>query len=69
MSKGFRITVESLDDGGSQSMIVSQGDYMLIPFEPCHLHYTQRSANGTVQLTLKGHSPQWAAKADGDSHA
>lgn len=65
MSNGFRVTVESLDDGESQSMVVSEGDYMLIPFAPCHLHYTQRSANGTVQVTLKGHSPQWAARVGG----
>lgn len=56
--KGFRVTVEDLDCGESQSMIVSEGDYMLIPFAPCHLEYTQRSANGTVQITLRGHSPR-----------
>lgn len=56
--KGFRVTVEDLQTGTKQAMTVQPGDYMLIPFAPCYLHYTQRSANGTVQVTLKGHAPQ-----------
>lgn len=57
MSKGFKVTVEDLDRGESQSMVVASGDYMLIPFEPCHLHHVQKSGT-TVQLTIKGHAPQ-----------
>jgi hypothetical protein len=57
VSKGFRVTVEDLDRGESQSMVVAAGDYMLIPFEPCHLHHAQKSGT-TVQLTIKRHSPQ-----------
>lgn len=68
MSKGFRVTVEDLDHGGSQSMVVGEGDYMLIPFAPCYLHYTQRHGNGTVTVTLKGHSPRPVESAkDGES--
>lgn len=58
MSKGFRVTVEDLDNGQKQSMVVGEGDYMLIPFAPCYLDGAQRHKNGTVQLTIKGHSPQ-----------
>ena len=65
MSKGFRVTVEDLDNGETQSRIVGEGDYMLIPFAPCYLHYTQRLGGGTVQVTLKGHAPQ--AVKDGGS--
>jgi hypothetical protein len=57
MSKGFKVTVEDLDNGETQSMIVHPGDYMLIPFAPCYLHHTQASANGTTVLTLKDHRP------------
>lgn len=57
MSKGFKVTVEDLDNGGTQSMVVYPGDYMLIPFAPCYLHHTQASANGTIVVTLKSHSP------------
>lgn len=60
--KGFRVTVEDLDTGDNQTMVVHAGDYMLIPFDPCHLHYTQRHASGTVQITLKGHAPQGKAE-------
>lgn len=58
MSKGFRVTVEDLDSGDTQSRVVGEGDYMLIPFHPCYLDGTMRHANGTVQLTIKGHSPR-----------
>ena len=58
MSKGFRVTVQDLDIGDTQSMVVSEGDFMLIPFAPCYLHHTQKSANGTVVLTVKDHQPR-----------
>lgn len=57
MTEGFKVTVEDLKTGEKQAMVVSEGDYMLIPFAPCDLHYTHRSVNGTVQVTLKDHRP------------
>lgn len=57
MSKGFRITVEDLNRGESQSMVVGEGDYMFIPFEPCYLAHVQKMGKGTYQLTVKGHAP------------
>lgn len=57
MTAYFRVTVEDLETGDKQVMQVAEGDYMLIPFEPCYLDHTQRSARGTVQLTLKNHRP------------
>lgn len=59
MSNGFRVTVEDLDNGGTQSMLVGAGDYILIPFEPCHLANVQQyPGKGTVVLTIKDHKPQ-----------
>lgn len=58
MSAGFRVTVEDLDTGEVGVRTVHEGDFILIPFDPCYLSATSRYANGTVQLTLKGHSPQ-----------
>lgn len=58
---GSRITCEDLETGDAQTMIVQAGDYMLIPLAPCYLDSFQRHANGTVQLTIKGHSPQGSA--------
>jgi hypothetical protein len=55
--RGFRVTCEDLATGQTQTMDVVAGDYMLIPFAPCHLHHTQRHANGTAILTLKDHRP------------
>lgn len=57
MSRGFKVTVEDLDSGETQSRVVYEGDYMLIPFAPCYLHHTQASANGTTVVTLKDHRP------------
>lgn len=58
MSKGFRVTVEDLDLGVTQSKVIGEGDYIFIPFAPCRLDGVVRHANGTVQLTIKGHSPR-----------
>jgi hypothetical protein len=57
VSSGFRVTVEDLETGEKQSRVVSEGDYMLIPFAPCYLHSAQRYGNGTVSVTLKGYAP------------
>ena len=64
MSGGFRVTVEDLDRSESRSMIVYPGDYMLIPFAPCRLEHVQRTAGGTVTLTLKLHRPLFPARRD-----
>lgn len=58
MSKGFLITVEDLDTGETRSKVVGEGDYLLIPCAPCYLDGVQQYNNGTVQLTIKGHSPR-----------
>jgi hypothetical protein len=63
MADGFRVTVEDLKTGEKQAMVVAEGDYMVIPFAPCYLDRTNRSSNGTVQITLKGHGPKGPAKA------
>lgn len=62
-AKGFRVPVEDLESGDTKTMIVQAGDYMLIPFAPCHLSGRVMHANGTVQLTLRNHRPQGPAEA------
>lgn len=69
MTAGFRVTVEDLASGKAQSMVVYEGDYMLIPFAPCHLTHAQRSSNGTVQITLKDHAPRRPARVEASSEA
>ena len=67
MSNGFRVTVEDLATGQKQSRVVTEGDYMLIPFAPCYLHTAQRYGNGTVMVTLKNHAPRGIGQeASGD---
>lgn len=61
--KGFRVTVEDLESGEVGVMLVSPGDYMVIPFGPCRLEGIQTWDNGTVQLTLKDHRPERAREA------
>jgi hypothetical protein len=55
---GFRITVEDLENGEKQAMVVYPGDYILIPFEPCYRAQVQAyPTTGTHVITIKGHSP------------
>lgn len=58
---GFRVTVEDLATGDTQSMICAPGDMMLIPFAPCYKHSSQHHANGTTIITVKDHHPQFKA--------
>lgn len=63
MASGFRVTVEDLETGETQTKIVQAGDYMLIPFEPCYLAGAQQyPKSGTVVLTIKDHRPQKAGE-------
>lgn len=63
MSKGFRVTVEDLDTGEQQAMIVAPGDMMLIPFAPCYKAGSQHfPTSGTTVITLKDHRPQFEAR-------
>lgn len=63
MANGFRITVEDLETGEKQSRVVQAGDYILMPFAPCHLaNVAQYPSTGTVVLTVKDHRPQKAGE-------
>lgn len=62
MTAYFRVTVEDLETGETGVMEVAEGDYMLIPFGPCYLDGITRHANGTVQLTVRGHNPAGPAR-------
>jgi hypothetical protein len=64
--KGFRVTVEDLESGEKQSVEVASGDYVLLPFGSCHLTSVSRHGNGTVQLTLKDHAPQFKPRRGAD---
>lgn len=64
MTDYFRVTVEDLSTGEKRSVDVTEGDYVLVPFEPCHLANFARHANGTVQLTIKDHHPAGPAQND-----
>lgn len=57
MTAYFRVTVEDLETGEKQSMEIAEGDYLLIPFGRCYLSHVQRSANGTVQISVMDHRP------------
>lgn len=59
----FRVTVEDLATGGKQAMEVAAGDYILIPFAPCHVVGTEvYPTAGTHVITLKGHRPAGPAR-------
>lgn len=55
----FRVTVEDLVTGDKQVMEFAPGDYVLIPFAPCHRSSMQAyPRSGTHVITLKDHRPQ-----------
>jgi hypothetical protein len=53
----FRVTVEDLETGEKESIEVSEDDYILNTFGSCYLDGINQYANGTVQLTIRGHRP------------
>lgn len=61
--KGFRVTVEDLETGDKQAMVVAPGDVMLLPFAPAYKSHVARYDNtGTTVITVKEHRPQWPAR-------
>jgi hypothetical protein len=60
--KGFRVTVEDLENGGTDTRVIGPGDFALIPFGPCYVDSMVKHKNGTVQITLKQHAPQKPAE-------
>lgn len=49
------VTVVDNETGDTETKHVTDGDYVLICTEPCHLDYVQvYPTTGTVQLTVKG---------------
>lgn len=63
MSHQFRVTVEDLVTGDVQVMEFAAGDYVLIPFAPCHRSsVTAYPKSGTHVITIKDHRPQATPK-------
>lgn len=60
---GFKVTIEDLENGEKQAMVIYEGDYLLVPFEPCHRSHVQVHANGTHVITVKGHAPAQKGRA------
>jgi hypothetical protein len=63
----FRVTVEDIETGESSMVEVAEGDYLLVPFGSCYLDGVTQHANGTVQLTIKGHRPAGPPRPGGES--
>lgn len=68
MSHQFRVTVEDLETGDVEVMEFAAGDYVLIPFAPCHRsHIAAYPKSGTHVITIKDHRPQDAPRKIGAS--
>lgn len=61
MTDQFRVTMEDLATGERETREVRAGDYVLIPFAPCHLVKERHCATGTVVLTLAGRTPTYGS--------
>jgi len=59
----FRVTVEDLATGETQTMEISSGDYLLIPFAPCYRDSVQSyPLEGRHVITIRGHRPSAPAR-------
>lgn len=60
----YRVTVEDLDTGDTDTRDMYNGDYLLLTFGGCYLHRTDAyPTKGTHVLTIKGHAPHGRAHA------
>lgn len=59
----FRVTVEDLVEGTKRVMEFAPGDYLLIPFAPCHRAGVQvYPKSGTHVITVKDYWPEAPAR-------
>lgn len=59
----FRVTVEDLAEGTTQTVEFAPGDYLLLAFEPCHRAGIQVfPTSGTHVITVKGYGPTAPAR-------
>lgn len=59
----FRVTVEDLTEGTKHVREFAPGDYILIPFGPCHRHGVQiYPRSGTHVITVKDYGPTAASR-------
>lgn len=57
--KGFRVTVEDLEEGTTETLEMPAGEYFILTTEPCYVGHTQVFGGGkTVQVTIKGRLPR-----------
>lgn len=55
----LRVTVEDIEEGGSQTVVVPDGEYFILTTAPCYLSGTQVYPKaGTHVLTIKGRRPK-----------
>lgn len=54
----LRVTVEDLEEGGSETVEVPKGEYFIVVTSPAYVSHTQMFGGGkTVQLTIKDRLP------------
>lgn len=55
----FRITVEDLEEGTSETAELPKGEYFILTTSPCYVSHQQVFGGGkTVQLTIKDRVPR-----------
>lgn len=52
--KGFRVTVEDLETGTSETRLVPLHEFFYLTTGDCHVSSVARYGNGTMQFTVKG---------------
>jgi hypothetical protein len=58
----LRVTVEDIEEGGSETVVVPDGEYFILTTTTCYVASQQVYPKaGTVVLTIKGRNPKRAA--------
>lgn len=58
----LRVTVEDIEEGGSQTVVVPDGEYFILTTHPCYVDGTQTYKSGqTHVITVKGRAPKKAS--------
>ncbi len=59
----LRVTVEDIEEGGSQTVVVPDGEYFILTTHPCYVDGTQVYRSGqTHVITIKGRTAAPAAR-------
>jgi hypothetical protein len=62
----LKVTIEDLETGSREEVVIPDGEYFLLTTAPCYLAHTSAyPGKGTHVLTVKGRSPKPLTQGSG----